>query len=109
VFDDQQKLEVLMTLGQSLVGLLFLVNMELAWWEAAALFTLWGIQFALSPIPPGPGALGYIATHIHGWVTAGYFIWFALGMVSFAFGRRKLLAFVLFAAMWRKHVWASGK
>jgi cation:H+ antiporter len=104
VFDDQQKLELLMTLGQSLVGMMFLVNMELAWWEAGALFGLWGIQFAFSPVPPGAGAMGYIATHIHGWVTAAYFLWFALGMVSCAVGRRKLLALTQFAAMWRKHV-----
>ena len=36
-FDDQQQMELLMTLGQSLVGALFLINMELAWWEATAL------------------------------------------------------------------------
>ena len=27
-----------MTLGQALVGMMFLINMELAWWEAAVLF-----------------------------------------------------------------------
>jgi hypothetical protein len=27
-----------MTLGQSLVGMLFLVNMKLTWWEAGSLF-----------------------------------------------------------------------
>ena len=42
-----------MTLGQSLVGMIFLVNMQLTWWEAAALFGLWGIQFAIFPRPAG--------------------------------------------------------
>ena len=41
--------ELLMTLGQSLIGMLFLVNMELTCFEASALFVLWGLQFALSP------------------------------------------------------------
>ncbi len=104
VFDDQQKLELLMTLGQSLVGLLFLVNMELDWWEAAALFALWGIQFALSPVPPGPGFWGYVAQNIHWWVTIAYFVWFGAGIVSYLIGRRKLLAFVKFAGIWRRHV-----
>lgn len=104
VFDDQQKLELLMTLGQSLVGLLFLVNMELAWWEAATLFGLWGFQFALSPIPPGPGYLGQIAGQVHVWVTAAYFFWFGLGMLSYAVGRRHPSAFVQFAGLWRRHV-----
>ncbi len=32
-FDERQRLEILMTLGQSLVGMLFLINMELIWWK----------------------------------------------------------------------------
>ncbi len=67
----QQELELLMTLGQSLVGMIFLVNMQLTWWEAAALFGLWGIQFAFSPVPPGPAWYGFVAVHIHEWVTCG--------------------------------------
>lgn len=31
--DPQQKIEVWMTIGQQLVGMLFLLNMELAWWK----------------------------------------------------------------------------
>jgi cation:H+ antiporter len=104
VFDQQQSLELLMTLGQSLVGLLFLVNMELAWWEAMALGALFGVQFALSPVSPGPGFWGFLATHIHRWVTAAYFVWFGAGLISYLAGRRKLLAFTQFAAMWRTHV-----
>ena len=104
VFDDQQELELLMTLGQSLVGMLFLVNMELAWWEAGALFGLWGLQFALSPVPPGPGFWGYVAGRMHWWVTVAYFVWFGAGIVSCLLGRRKPLAFTQFAEMWRKHV-----
>jgi cation:H+ antiporter len=42
-FDAQQRLEVLMTLGQALVGMMFLLNMELAGWEAAVLFVLFMI------------------------------------------------------------------
>ena len=57
-FDRQQKLEVLMTIGQQLVGMLFLVNMELAWWEAAALFVLWFVQFVFSAIQAGGAFLG---------------------------------------------------
>ena len=93
-----------MTIGQSLVGMLFLVNMELFWWEAATLFGLWFIQFAFSPVPPGPGLVGTIASHIHWWVTIAYLLWFAVGMVSYAAGRRRPEAFVLFGQMWKTHV-----
>jgi cation:H+ antiporter len=108
VFDPQQELEILMTLGQSLVGVMFLVNMKLDWWEAGALFVLWGIQFALSPVPPGAGFWGTLAGHIHWYVTVAYLLWAAVELVRIVLGKRKPLAFQLFAALWRKHVRAAA-
>jgi hypothetical protein len=107
-FDDQQKLELLMTLGQSLVGILFLVNMRLSWWEAGTLFSLWFIQFAFSPVKPGPGFAGYMADNIHRIVTVVYFLWFALGLLRYVRGGRRPEAFRLFAALWREHIWPPG-
>jgi cation:H+ antiporter len=104
VFDQHQELELLMTIAQSGVGMLFLMNMELAWWEATTLFSLWGLQFALSPIRPGPTFWGYVGTHIHWWVTVAYLVWIALGMGRMLLGQRQLNAFPLFAQMWRRHV-----
>jgi len=97
-FDSQQELEILMTLGQSLIGALFLINMELAWWEAAALFFLWAIQFALSPVP------GVLASHIHRYVTLTYLAWSAVEILRMIVGWRKPAAFQHFAEMWRSHV-----
>ncbi|MEK7403901.1 MAG: sodium:calcium antiporter [Acidobacteriota bacterium] len=102
--DDRQQLELLMTLAQSAVGMIFLINMELAWWEAAALFSLWGIQFAFSPLPPGPGFWGYLATHMHWWVTVAYLVWVGLALIRMAMGRRQPHAIRLFLLMWRQHV-----
>lgn len=42
-----QSQEILLTLSQSLLGAMFLVNMELAWWEAAGLFALFAVQLVL--------------------------------------------------------------
>jgi cation:H+ antiporter len=103
-FDEQQQLEILMTLGQSLVGALFLINMKLAWWEASVLFFLWAVQFALSPVKPGPGWLPSLAHHIHWYVTIAYLAWSGVEVVRMILGKRKPLAFQLFAVMWRKHV-----
>jgi cation:H+ antiporter len=103
-FDARQELEILMTLGQSLIGTLFLINMELAWWEAGSLFVLWAVQFALSPVEPGPGVWGTVAGHIHRYVTAIYLVWSAVEIGRMVLGRRKPLAFQLFAQMWRHHV-----
>ncbi len=105
--NGQQELELLMTIGQSLVGMVFLLNMELAWWEAATLFGLWGVQFGFSPIPPGPGWAGFIARHIHWWVTVAYLAWVAAALVRLALGRRRPEAFRQFAEMWRLHIWAA--
>ncbi len=44
--DAEQSRDLLLTLSQSLLGALFLVNMELAWWEAAGLFVLFLVQLA---------------------------------------------------------------
>ena len=97
-FDSQQELEILMTLGQSLIGALFLINMELAWWEASALFLLWAIQFSLSPVP------GVLASHIHRYVTLTYLAWSAVEILRMIVGWRKPAAFQHFAEMWRSHV-----
>ncbi|HVP46626.1 MAG TPA: hypothetical protein VMT32_08585 [Bryobacteraceae bacterium] len=104
VFDSQQQLEILMTLGQSLIGALFLINMELVWWEAASLFLLWGIQFALSPIPLSAGLWGTLAGHIHRYVTYAYLIWSAVEIGRMLIGRSRPAAFQHFAEMWRQHV-----
>jgi len=103
-FDSQQELELLMTIGQSLIGLMFLMNMELAWWEASTLFSLWFLQFALSPVHAGPYLLGRLAGHIHWLVTCAYFAWFAVEVVRTFAQKRKPLAFILFARLWRGRV-----
>lgn len=100
-FDPHQELEILMTIGQSLIGLLFLINMEIAWWEATALFALWAVQFVLSPIPPGPGTLGWLATHIHKLITWVYLGWSAVEVGRIVLGQRKPLAVQHFADLWR--------
>ena len=91
-FDEQQSLELLMTIGQSLVGALVLVNMELAAWEAALLFILWGVQFGFSILPHGAAA------SMHWYVTIMYLVWSGVEIVRLLLGFRKPLAFQQFAA-----------
>ncbi|MFB3828381.1 MAG: hypothetical protein ACE15B_16550 [Bryobacteraceae bacterium] len=104
VFDSQQELELLMTLGQSLVGAIFLVNMKLDWWEALALFLLWAAQFTLSPVAPGPGFWRTFAGHFHWYVTVVYLLWAGVGLIRMMMGKRQPAALLLFAKMWRAHV-----
>jgi len=107
-FDDHQRLEILLTLGQSLLGALLLANMRFSWWEATVLLLLWGLQFLMSgfeaPAYPA-GAGNALASDASRWfgigvdqveliarrskevVTVLYFLWSAL-VIVFAIIRR---------------------
>jgi len=102
--DSEQQFELLMTLGQSLLAAIFLIDMKLGWRESAGLFGLWGIQFAFSPVPPGDGVWGFIATHIHRWVTGAYFVWAAVEVVRLLVGKRHWAAFHHFGTIWKSHI-----
>src|SRR5512140_1256013 len=84
VFDEHQRLEILLTLLQSLLAWLLLVNLDLAAFEAAILFVFWLVQFA---VPSSRGAMI--------WVYSG---WCTVEIARLAFGARKLKAP---AAAWR--------
>jgi cation:H+ antiporter len=107
--DPQQSIEILMTMGQQLVGMFFLVNMELAWWEALVLFALWFVQFVFSVINPDVPFWGGVAQHLHLWVTITYFVWAGWELLRLLIGQRKPLAFIEFAKMWRQYVSAPAQ
>lgn len=44
-FDEFQRHEILLTILQSLLGFLLLLNLQLVMWEALILFVFWAIQF----------------------------------------------------------------
>jgi cation:H+ antiporter len=89
--DGRQELELLMTLGQSLLSALFLLEMRLAWWQAAGLFGLWVVQFAFT-------------TAVHDVVAAVYFLWAGVELARLAIRRRPPAAVARFREMWHKHV-----
>ena len=45
VFDEHQKVEIILTIVQSYLGFLFLVSMDFSFFEASSLFVLWLFQF----------------------------------------------------------------
>lgn len=94
-FDPQQESELLLTIGQSSVGLVFLLNMRFSWWEALAMFGLFAVQFVLPP---------FLGDQAHVWITAAFFIWAATGLLEIVFRRRRPLALVRFVETWREHV-----
>jgi cation:H+ antiporter len=44
-FDGEQRMEILLTIMQSVVAVLLLANMKFEWWNATLLFVLWLVQF----------------------------------------------------------------
>ncbi len=87
--DPEQRLELLMTLGQALVGMMFLINLELAWWEASALFVLFFVPFAI------PAAAKI--------VTIVYFAWAGFELTRLASGKREPAALIAFVKICKTH------
>jgi len=87
-FDAEQRLEIALTLAQSLVALLLLMAMRFEWWEAAGLFGSWLTQFAW------PGTREAVALL--------YLAWAAGMLGAAALGRRPLPAPRLFLAVVRE-------
>ena len=77
-FDASQRLEIALTLAQSFLALLLLMEMEFNWWDAALLFALWLAQF--------------LRPHWRAQVLALYLLWSA-GLLALGLaGRRRLTA-----------------
>ncbi len=94
-FDSQQESELLLTIGQSLVGMIFLLKMEFAWWEAAGMFMLFAAQFVFPAL---------LRSQSRMWITAAFFIWSIAAAVQIAFRKRRRNAFSSFFETWRAHV-----
>lgn len=90
-FDSLQSRELILTLAQSLLAVLFLLNMELSWWEALGLFILWAVQLVFST--------GHTGDMVHLWTTWIYFAWSAVEVTRLMTGNRKLRAWRQFRAV----------
>jgi cation:H+ antiporter len=90
VFDPEQRVELLLTLGQAVVGMTFLMNMQLAWYEAAVMFVFFWIPFVYSPWAKP--------------VTILYFAWAGVEVVRMLAGHRQVLAPGLFVRIWNEHI-----
>lgn len=90
-FDGEQEAELLLTIAQSLVGLLFLANMSFSWWEALTMFVLFAAQLAL---PTGSRF----------WITYAFFAWAVVSILILVLRRRAPQAVTSFVETWREHV-----
>jgi len=95
VFDEHQRVEILLTISQSTLGFILLCNMSFAWYEAVGIFVLWFVQF-VGPLVGMP--------EIHFQVTVAYFAWCAIEALSVLTGRRAFRAVGAFRDLWRSHL-----
>ena len=93
--DPAQKIELLLTIGQSFVSMLFLLNMRFSFWEAIAMFVLFAVQFVLP---------AFFGDELRGYITWAFFVWTAGGLLLFAVRRPKNNAVTSFLTTWREHV-----
>jgi len=90
VLDPEQRLQLLMTLGQALVGAMYLIKMQIKWWEAAMLFVLFFVPF--------------VHATAAGVVTVTYFVWAGVEMIRLASGSREPAALLAFVRTWKAHI-----
>ncbi len=94
-FDGEQRLEILITILQSLLAVMILANMRFAFWEAAVIFILWIVQFF------NPSLRDEV-----GWIYAAW----TLFLIVFGFGHRGgFRAFTNFILVFRRYVLSNGK
>jgi cation:H+ antiporter len=77
-FDAEQRVEIILTLLQTALGMVVLANMEFDWFDATALFVLWAVQF--------------FAPHLREEVSVAYALWIVILVVGFAVRAKPLLA-----------------
>lgn len=102
-FDPEQEAELLLTIAQSMVGLVLLLNMRLEWWEAALLFLLYAIQVTFANTSAQTPVFAYLSHHVRLWITEAYFGWAALAVCLMVFRKQRPVAFHSFAGTLREH------
>jgi cation:H+ antiporter len=89
-FDGMHRQEILLTVLQSVLGIVLLMNMRYSWWEALVLFLLWFAQFCVPSL--------------RGVVIDVYAALIGLGIAQVLFGGRRFEAFAVFRERWRSRV-----
>jgi len=93
-FDGMHRQEILLTILQSFLGMMLLMNMRYSWWEALVLFVLWFVQFCVPSLRVA--------------VIDAYVVLIVLGFVQALSGRRSFEAFTVFGERWRHRVFPAA-
>jgi cation:H+ antiporter len=88
-FDGEQETEIALTIAQSLLAALLLLDLKFRWYDAAALFGLWLAQFA---VPSWREEIAVV-----------YLVWCAVLLLAYVGHRRDAVAPRTFAAIFREN------
>ncbi|RMG60190.1 MAG: hypothetical protein D6713_03630 [Deltaproteobacteria bacterium] len=94
VFDHHQRVEILLTIAQSFLASVFLLNMKMEWFEAVLLFLLWFVQFVLP--------------HTREEMVVVYFLFVGFEVLRMFRGKRSVVAVRKFGEQYRNHVRKKG-
>ena len=94
VFDTMHLHEIALTIVQSALGFILMLNMRFSWYEAAGLFVLWLTQFC---IPQSRFVIIFV-----------YLGWFCIEIGLHVFKRKQAQAFTLFIQLMKEHVFMEG-
>lgn len=89
IFDHQQKVEILLTMVQSALGMILLANLKFNWYEALGLFGLWFIQF--------------IYPHLREEIILVYSAWIVFELILAMSKKKRLYAFGEFKKLLKEH------
>lgn len=90
VFDHHQKIELILTLLQSLLGFCFLLNLRFTFYEATSIFVLWAYQFF---VPSSREEIIFIYAFL---IVVEVFLWI--------FKINKIVVFKKFNKLWKERV-----
>ncbi len=93
-FDPGQRIEIVLTLLQTALGVMLLANMEFDWLDATALFVLWVVQFSVP--------------HLRAEIAVAYGVWMVILVIQFVLGAKRLLAWKYFVETLRAPRSAGG-
>lgn len=88
-FDGEQEVEIALTVAQSVLAALLLMNLRFAWYDAASLFVLWLVQFLVPSLREE--------------ITIVYLAWCLLQIGLFVTKKQDLAAPRAFMAVWREN------
>jgi cation:H+ antiporter len=103
-FNAAQQIELLITIGQSVLSLVFLLKMEFRWWEAVVLFVTFIVGFGFSALGVHDDWVSYTGGRIRQWIILLYFTYAAIQLLWIFNRWQKPPAVRSFVETWQAHM-----